>query len=147
MMSHMRHICVLLLSVLALAGCQTTAQRDLLPAEELQARVLHLENLASQRDTEISQLRDELQAERQMRHDLETQLKGQSSAAATSMSLRNVQRSLTRAGFDPGKIDGIMGSKTRTALRAFQRAHGLSPDGRVGPHTIAKLKPYIEPLQ
>ena len=39
------------------------------------------------------------------------------------------QRSLQRLGYDPGGIDGIIGANVRSALRAYQKAHGLPPDG------------------
>jgi cell wall-associated NlpC family hydrolase len=35
--------------------------------------------------------------------------------------------------------DGVFGSATRRAVRAFQRAHGLAVDGRIGPQTAAAL--------
>jgi cell wall-associated NlpC family hydrolase len=35
--------------------------------------------------------------------------------------------------------DGIFGRGTRTAVRAFQRTHGLVVDGRIGPQTAAAL--------
>lgn len=41
------------------------------------------------------------------------------------------QRALAAAGFDPGGIDGIVGSGTRRALRAWQQANGLIPDGHL----------------
>ena len=41
------------------------------------------------------------------------------------------QRALAAAGFDPGGIDGIVGSGTRRALRAWQQANGLPPDGHL----------------
>jgi hypothetical protein len=44
-----------------------------------------------------------------------------------------------RIGFDPGPIDGIKG--TKAAVRAFQRLHGLKPDGIPGPRTLAELFP------
>ena len=39
------------------------------------------------------------------------------------------QNSLKTLGFDPGPIDGIIGGQVRDALRAYQRARGLPPDG------------------
>jgi membrane-bound lytic murein transglycosylase B len=39
------------------------------------------------------------------------------------------QTDLAALGFDIGKIDGILGKKARTATRAWQKSHGLVPDG------------------
>lgn len=39
------------------------------------------------------------------------------------------QQSLKTLGFDPGTIDGIIGAQVRGALRDYQRARGLVPDG------------------
>ena len=49
------------------------------------------------------------------------------------------QETLTRFGYEPGPIDGIMRFKTASALRAFQQAHGLSVTGRSNPETLASL--------
>ena len=35
----------------------------------------------------------------------------------------------TAPGFDPGGVDGRMGPKTVAAIKAFQKARGLVPDG------------------
>ena len=40
-----------------------------------------------------------------------------------------LQRNLQALGYDPGPIDGLIGKHVRTALRAWQRAQGLVPDG------------------
>ncbi|MCW8836876.1 MAG: lytic murein transglycosylase [Rhodospirillales bacterium] len=40
-----------------------------------------------------------------------------------------LQNLLNAKGFDPGGADGIVGSKTREAIRAFQKMVGLPPDG------------------
>jgi peptidoglycan hydrolase-like protein with peptidoglycan-binding domain len=37
------------------------------------------------------------------------------------------------------KADGVMGPKTRKALKRFQKAHGLKADGVVGPATLQAL--------
>jgi membrane-bound lytic murein transglycosylase B len=39
------------------------------------------------------------------------------------------QQDLKTLGYDPGTVDGMLGSNTRAALRAYQRARGLPADG------------------
>ncbi|NLY60033.1 MAG: peptidoglycan-binding protein, partial [Clostridiales bacterium] len=51
----------------------------------------------------------------------------------------DLQKKLNALGYNVGKADGIFGSKTRSAVMAFQKANGLSADGIVGPATKAKL--------
>ena len=45
-------------------------------------------------------------------------------------SVRKLQKRLAFLGYEPGKADGKAGAKTRRAIRWFQKAHGLSVDGR-----------------
>ena len=49
------------------------------------------------------------------------------------------QERLRRFGYEPGPMDGIMRSETASALRAFQRAHGLTVTGRTNPETLLTL--------
>jgi len=50
------------------------------------------------------------------------------------------QRALASLGFDPGGADGLIGLKTREALRAWQKARGLVADGYLSPDMIRRLK-------
>lgn len=43
--------------------------------------------------------------------------------------IRDIQVALSGYGFDPGPADGVLGHRTRDALRAFQRAAGLAETG------------------
>jgi len=58
---------------------------------------------------------------------------------ASGADVLELQRTLARDGFDPGPLDGKFGEKTERAVRAFQRANGLSVDGVVGPQTRSAL--------
>jgi peptidoglycan hydrolase-like protein with peptidoglycan-binding domain len=48
---------------------------------------------------------------------------------ATGTAVQQMQTFLVSFGHDPGPIDGIFGAMTESALRSFQSAHGLNPDG------------------
>lgn len=50
-----------------------------------------------------------------------------------------LQYLLIDAGFDCGKVDGIVGKNTIAAVKAFQTAHSLTADGIVGAKTWAAL--------
>lgn len=50
-----------------------------------------------------------------------------------------VQKALVQKGYQPGKVDGIYGTKTEEAVKLFQSKNGLTNDGIVGPKTLSKL--------
>jgi membrane-bound lytic murein transglycosylase B len=54
--------------------------------------------------------------------------------------VEEMQSLLADLGFDPGEPDGVVGSKTRDALRAFQRQAKLAPDGYPTPELLAGLR-------
>ncbi|MFQ5806158.1 MAG: peptidoglycan-binding protein [Phycisphaerae bacterium] len=54
--------------------------------------------------------------------------------------LSGVQGRLNNLGFNVGRADGVLGSKTKAALRHFQRSNGLEPTGRPDQATRDKLK-------
>ena len=61
------------------------------------------------------------------------------------IDVEKIQIALKNAGFDPGKIDGKMGMKTKKAIKDFQKSKGLVSDGVVGFKTWNKLKEwYVE---
>jgi N-acetylmuramoyl-L-alanine amidase len=51
----------------------------------------------------------------------------------------DLQRRLGGMGFDAGRVDGILGPGTVSALREFQRNTGLTVDGVCGPATLQAL--------
>ena len=55
-----------------------------------------------------------------------------------------IQTALKNAGYFQGSVDGKMGRKTRLAVKEFQKANNLHPDGRVGKNTWEVLKGYLE---
>ena len=55
------------------------------------------------------------------------------------MQVMVLQFLLKVKGYDTGGIDSIFGAKTLVAVKAFQKANGLSADGVVGKQTWSKL--------
>ena len=58
--------------------------------------------------------------------------------------VKELQTELIRQGYDCGTADGIFGSRTETAVKAYQRDMGLAADGVVGPKTWEALGVRIE---
>lgn len=60
--------------------------------------------------------------------------------ALAAAERRELQERLTRAGFDTGGVDGRIGPNTIAAIRAFQRAKGLIPDGYASLDVLRRLR-------
>ena len=56
-----------------------------------------------------------------------------------SEEIRKVQEALKDKGEDPGAIDGVMGKKTRAAIKAFQKSNGIKVTGTLDDQTAEKL--------
>lgn len=53
--------------------------------------------------------------------------------------VKKLQQALKLAGYYYGSCDGIFGGSTETAVKQFQRAKGLTPDGIAGKVTVRTL--------
>lgn len=53
--------------------------------------------------------------------------------------VKSAQEALKQKGFDPGAADGVMGPKTRAALKDFQKQEKLNETGRLDAETMSKL--------
>ena len=54
-------------------------------------------------------------------------------------SIYQAQEKLKQLGYDPGRVDGILGKKTKTAVKHFQRDNGLPETEKLDEQTKAKL--------
>lgn len=55
------------------------------------------------------------------------------------MKVKDIQKALDDLGYDVGPIDGIIGVRTRNAVREFQKDVKIGVDGIVGPMTMSAL--------
>lgn len=53
---------------------------------------------------------------------------------------QELQSLLTAQGYDTQGVDGQIGPNTRAAIRAFQQASGMTPDGAVSADLLARLR-------
>jgi peptidoglycan hydrolase-like protein with peptidoglycan-binding domain len=53
--------------------------------------------------------------------------------------VKQVQAALKSKGMDPGPEDGVLGAKTQTAIREFQKSNNLSVTGRIDDKTASAL--------
>lgn len=60
-------------------------------------------------------------------------------AMPSHKEVRAVQEALRAKGYDPGRIDGVLGRKTASALKAFQKAEQLPATGQLTSETLTKL--------
>ena len=56
-----------------------------------------------------------------------------------------LQTILNSLGFDCGKADGVFGTNTEKAVKAFQKKYGLTQDGVVGKKVVSKLYELYTP--
>ena len=59
---------------------------------------------------------------------------------STGADVKNLQSKLIEMGYLTGKADGIFGSKTTAAVKAFQKANQLKADGVAGAKTLQQLE-------
>ena len=58
---------------------------------------------------------------------------------SSGSDVTTLQKKLKNWGYYSGSVDGIFGSKTKEAVKYFQRKNGLTVDGIVGKNTLAAL--------
>jgi peptidoglycan hydrolase-like protein with peptidoglycan-binding domain len=66
-------------------------------------------------------------------------LAGAGAVSAQTPDVRTAQARLTILGYEPGPPDGVVGQRTRDAVRAFQADRGLPISGEIDPPTERTL--------
>jgi peptidoglycan hydrolase-like protein with peptidoglycan-binding domain len=66
--------------------------------------------------------------------------RGQPVDSLTGAETKELQRLLHARGYDVGKVDGIIGEKTRESVRAIQLKLGMPPDSYPTKALLARLR-------
>ena len=126
---------VLVLGICVLSGCVTTqsstASRTV-PASVVSEYQEKIDSLEMERN----RLRDE-------NYILRKQLEAAGKKEVRMPSATEIQTALKKAGLFKGVIDGKIGPETKEAIKRFQQANGITPDGIVGSKTWALLSKYL----
>jgi len=137
-------VCIIAVFAISLAGCITVRKNDL-EQQGLKNQIQALEVQLQEKDREITNLRESLTKEIQEKEETNKKVSGAKVIGEVKLrpNVRQIQIALKNAGYDPGRIDGKMGKKTREAIKAFQKAKGLAVDGKMGKLTWNLLRDYL----
>lgn len=58
---------------------------------------------------------------------------------SSGSTVKQIQQVLKNQGFYGGQVDGVFGSGTETSVKGFQKAYGLTVDGKVGAATLKAM--------
>lgn len=79
-------------------------------------------------------------ASEELLEDLRADDNREDSDDLTSRDIADVQQALNDRGYDAGPADGVLGPKTRTAIRTYQSDADMDPTGRVSAELLARLE-------
>lgn len=135
----------LLVFTFFLMGCATVRKQKDLEIQGLRNQISVLQTQIQTKDEEIINLRDSLSKASEEKEALAKEISKKKviPEIKSRPKIKQIQLALKNAGYNPGTIDGRMGRQTRQAIKAFQKANGLSVDGRVGKQTWTLLKEYL----
>lgn len=135
------------LLAIGLAGCAGTRGAQM---REMQTQMAHLEGRIRVIEQQTGLVESKAWNQREDVAYLKGRVEGLQAgtgapgkAASIKPTKKRIQLALKNAGYYGGSIDGKIGSRTKEAVREFQRTHGLSVDGKVGPKTWTQLAQYL----
>ena len=147
-------LAIVLLSTFAMSGC-SSAQKKLsedvkgvkTKVDTLETRVDGVETKQSEANRlamEQARRMENLRAEKAVRRTpTKTNVRIKSKKSSKNKErIKEIQVCLKNAGFYKGKVDGVKGRRTRSAIKQFQRSNGLKIDGIVGKRTWEALSRY-----
>ena len=135
---------------LGLSGCETMkgAQQD---QDQLRTQVGTLESQVASLSSQVEELKTRQQSVEDRAWDAGARVTTASATTEskttrkgrTVLTAKEIQLALQRAGYFQGTVDGKIGAKTRSAIRAFQAANNLVADGVAGSKTMIALQAYL----
>lgn len=107
----------------------------------VQEQVKSLEQARAQLAESVAQARSQLTSSPDPSADAaRASQTGTANPSTGPVRVNAAQEALTKLGYGPLTADGKMGSRTRRAIEAFERAQGLIVTGNLGPATVQALQ-------
>jgi cell division septum initiation protein DivIVA len=127
------NLLVIIVWLSVISGCVTT------PVVNYSGENRQLKTQVNFLETQLDQLKQEnllLRQQLQQQAAIKKEVRMPSGA--------EIQAALKRAGFYKGPVDGQIGTQTKEAIKKFQTANKINPDGVVGSRTWQLLLKYLE---
>jgi outer membrane murein-binding lipoprotein Lpp len=127
------NLAVVFVMLLIISGCVTTPVVNYAPEnQQLRTQVSTLEEQLSKLKQENTQLRQQLLEQAASKKEVRMP------------SAAEIQTALKKAGFYKGPVDGQIGTQTKEAVKKFQQANNINPDGVVGSKTWVLMSRYLD---
>ena len=147
-------LALIILSTLTMSGCSSAQKKLSEDVKGIKTKVDTLETRVEGVETKQSETERMNMEQAQKMEDLKVEKIPRRAPGRTNVGIkdkrshkdkeriREVQTCLKNAGFYKGEVDGVKGRKTRSAIKKFQSANGLTADGVVGNKTWEALSKY-----
>jgi peptidoglycan hydrolase-like protein with peptidoglycan-binding domain len=137
------YVVLVCFAVASLAGCSGAQKKRDEEVKGIKTKVDTLESKVEGIESKQSEA-EKAMAAKEAEAAASASIAPQEKAGAVKVSVKDIQAALKNAGFYSGNVDGVKGKQTRKAIKGFQRANGLTPDGHVGPKTWDLLSRYSQ---
>ena len=147
-------LALIVLSTFTISGCSSAQKKLSDDVKGIKTKVDTLETRVEGVETKQSEVERLAMEQAQRVEELKSERAARSSSGRSNVSIkeksghknkgqiREIQTCLKNAGFYKGEVDGVKGRKTRSAIKKFQSANGLTADGVVGKRTWEALSKY-----
>jgi outer membrane murein-binding lipoprotein Lpp len=147
-------LALIILSTFTVSGCSSAQKKLSEDVKGIRTKVDTLETRVEGVETKQSEVERLAMEQAQRVEELKAERAARSSSGRTNVGIKEkrshkdkgrikeVQACLKNAGFYKGEVDGVKGRKTRSAIKKFQEANGLTADGVVGKRTWEALSKY-----
>jgi peptidoglycan hydrolase-like protein with peptidoglycan-binding domain/predicted small secreted protein len=130
-----------------LSGCATmggSGQKDM-EIQKMRNQISVMNSQLQAKDEEIAGLRSDAgrAQEEMVTSSNDSAASGEDREVKSRPTIKQIQKALKNSGHYSGSVDGHYGKQTKEAVKDFQKANNLKPDGKVGKKTWRALRKQL----